>query len=46
MRTIYHAIVHGVPIAGIGLMLAGLFGGPACRRYPQQTWSYSPIRTI
>jgi hypothetical protein len=29
MRTICHSIAHFVPIVGIGLMLAGLFGGPA-----------------
>jgi hypothetical protein len=29
MRTICHSIAHVVPIVGIGLMLAGLFGGPA-----------------
>jgi hypothetical protein len=29
MRTIRHSITHVVPIVGIGLMLAGLFGGPA-----------------
>jgi hypothetical protein len=29
MRTICHAIAHVAPIVGIGLMLAGLFGGPA-----------------
>jgi hypothetical protein len=29
MRTICHSIAHVVPIVGIGLMLARLFGGPA-----------------
>jgi hypothetical protein len=29
MRTICHAIAHVAPIVGIGLMLAGVFGGPA-----------------
>jgi hypothetical protein len=29
MRTICHSIARVVPIVGIGLMLAGLFGGPA-----------------
>ncbi|HXH14088.1 MAG TPA: hypothetical protein VNP04_30525 [Alphaproteobacteria bacterium] len=29
MRTIRHAIAHAMPPVGIGLTLAGLFGGPA-----------------
>jgi hypothetical protein len=29
MRTIRHSMTHDVPLVGIGLMLAGLFGGPA-----------------
>jgi hypothetical protein len=29
MPTIRSWIAHGVPLVGIGLMLAGLFGGPA-----------------
>jgi hypothetical protein len=29
MRTIRHSIDHIVPLVGIGLILAGLFGGPA-----------------
>jgi hypothetical protein len=29
MRTICQSIARVVPIVGIGLMLAGLFGGPA-----------------
>jgi hypothetical protein len=29
MRTIRHSIAHVVPLVGMGLMLVGLFGGPA-----------------
>jgi hypothetical protein len=29
MRTIRHPIRHVLPFVGLGLMLAGLFGGPA-----------------
>jgi hypothetical protein len=29
MRTIRHSIAHVVPLVGMGLLLAGLFGGPA-----------------
>jgi len=29
MRTIRHLIAHVVPLVGMGLLLAGLFGGPA-----------------
>jgi hypothetical protein len=31
MRTIRRSIAHFVPLAGIGLMLVGQFGGPALR---------------
>jgi hypothetical protein len=47
MRTIHHLIAHVVPLVGMGLLLAGLFGGqtlPAASAAGMESFEYQHDR--